>query len=112
MRAPRQETELYRELVPLTEAAAVAWHIVAGRPGTPRDPRRLDEVRARVAASLSSVAPILRRENDAAVPLSAEEVRERLRAQGQAPRLDGLFIRRVDLLRAVEVLKEAGTALA
>lgn len=101
----RQKTALHRELVPLTEAAAVAYHIITERPVPLKDPQALREVRDLVAIALTSVAPVLRQEDGAAVPLSSAEVNERL--FGRPPRLDGLYMRRLDLLRAVESLKQA-----
>jgi hypothetical protein len=110
MSAVKPKVELYRELVPLAEATAVAWHIITERPDPLRDPRQLEETRGLVAIALSTVAPVLKRENGSAVPLTVPEVNERLFVRGQAPRLDDLFMRRVDLLRAVELLKEAHIA--
>ncbi len=109
-RESKPSRPIHCELVPLTEATAVAWHIITERPESMRDPRQLDETRSLVAIALSTVAPVLRRENGVAVPLSAPEVNERLFVRGQAPRFDDLCMRRVDLLRAVELLKEAHVA--
>lgn len=102
--------ELHRELVPLAEAAAVAYHIITEKPEPLRDPRQLDEVRGLVAVALSSVATVLKRENGSVVPMSSPEVNERLFVRGGPPDLEGLFMRRVDLLRAVEMLKQAHMA--
>jgi hypothetical protein len=103
--------EIHRELVPLVEAAAATYHIITEKPGAPRDSLELEEVRGRVAIALSSVAPILKQVGDGAVaPLPAAEAEERLFARGSRPRLDGLYVRRVDLLHAVELLKEARVA--
>lgn len=106
----RQNVELYRELVPLAEAAAVAYHIITERPVPLKDPRVLEEVRGLVAIALTTVAPVLRQEDGAAVPLSTSEVNDRLFVTGRAARLDDLCMRRVDLLRAVESLKQAHIA--
>jgi hypothetical protein len=111
MSAVKPKVELYRELVPLAEATAVAWHIITERPEPLRDSRQLEEMRSLVAIALSTVAPVLKRENGSAVPLSIPEVNERLFVRGgQPPQLDDLVMRRVDLLRAVELLKEAHIA--
>jgi hypothetical protein len=101
--------ELYRELVPLADAAAAAYHIIVDRPVPLKDPHALREVRDLVAIALTSVAPVLRQENGAVVPVSTTEVDERL--FGRPARLDDLCIRRLDLLRAVESLKEAHGSL-
>lgn len=111
MKLKPSRIELYRELVPLSEAAAVAYHIITDHPVPLKDPRALEEVRERVAIALTTVAPVLRRDNGAAVPLSAAEASERLLAGGGRANLDDLCMRRVDLLRAVEALKEAHLAL-
>lgn len=106
----RQKIELYRELVPLSEAAAVAYHIITERPVALRDPAALREARGLVAIALSTVAPLLRQENGGAVPLSSPELKQRLFTPGVSPDLDGLCIRRLDLLRAIESLREAHQA--
>jgi hypothetical protein len=110
MNTVKPKVELYRELVPLAEATAVAYHIVTERPVPLKDPNALDEVRGLVAVALSTVAPILKRENGAAAPLNSPEVNQRLFVRGGTADLENLYIRRVDLLRAVEVLKEAHVA--
>jgi hypothetical protein len=102
----KQKTELYRELVPLPEAAAVAYHIITERPVPLKDPGALQEIRDLVAIALSTVAPVLRQENGSAVPVSSTEINTR----GAPARMDDLVIRRLDLLRAVESLKQAHIA--
>lgn len=104
------QTELYRELVPLGEAAAVAYHVVTDRPLPLKDPRMLDEVRSRVAIALASLAPVLRRDRELLRRMSAKEVDERLFAPEGARRIDDLCMRRCDLVRAVESLKQAHIA--
>jgi hypothetical protein len=104
----RSLAELHRELVPLGEAAAVTYSIVADRRDSLGAQEALDEVRALIAIALSGVAPVLRQENGDAVPLSAPEIQERLfRARGRRADLAGLCMRRSDLLKAVETLKDA-----
>ena len=99
--------ELYRGLVPLAEATAVAYHIITDKPAPLREPSRLAEVRGLVAIALSSVGTVLKQEGGSAVPLSAAEVNERLFVRGANPDLEGLCMRRGELLRAVELLEEA-----
>jgi hypothetical protein len=104
-----------RELVPLGEAAAAAYHVVTRKPSPLRDPRELEEVRGLVAIALSTVAPVLCLENGNPVPLNAAQIEERLfrrtpvrpGTQRVAPDLSGLFMRRGDMIRAIETLKEA-----
>ena len=107
-------TELHRELVPLSEATAVTYHIITEKPEALRDPRDLDDVRGLVAIALSTVATILKRENGDAHPLSSAQIEERLFASLSSPRdrrtapdLTQLFVRRGDLVHAIELLKEA-----
>jgi hypothetical protein len=107
-------TELHRELVPLSEATAVTYHIITEKPEALRDPRDLDDVRGLVAIALSTVATILKRENGDAHPLSSAQIEERLfsslsspRDRRTAPDLAQLFVRRGDLVHAIELLKEA-----
>ena len=107
-------TELHRELVPLSEATAVTYHIITEKPEALRDPRDLDDVRGLVAIALSTVATILKRENGEAHPLSSAQIEERLFASLSSPRdrrtapdLTQLFVRRGDLVHAIELLKEA-----
>ena len=114
---PRAEktasNELHRELVPLAEAAAVAYHIITENPSPLRDPRELDEVRCLVAIALSTVAPILK--NGTTEPIGPAQIREQLFAplsnrpagQDASTQFTGLHIRRGDLIRAVEALKDA-----
>lgn len=102
----KHKVELHRELVPLTEAAAVAYHIIAERP-VPLDRDALEEVRGLVAIALSRVPPVLRQDDGAAAPLSSAEINERLFTRGRPAQLGDLCMRRLDLLRAVESLKEA-----
>ena len=71
-------TELHRELVPLSEATAVTYHIITEKPEALRDPRDLDDVRGLVAIALSTVATILKRENGEAHPLGSAQIEERL----------------------------------
>ena len=106
--------ELHRELVPLSEATAVAYHIITEKPEALRDPRDLDDVRGLVAIALSTVATILKRENGEAEPLGSAQIEERLfsplsrsRDRRTPADLTQLFVRRGDLVRAIEALKEA-----
>jgi hypothetical protein len=108
-------SELHRELVPLAEAAAVAYHIISDNPRSLRNPRELCEVRCLVAIALSSAAPIVHGQDGAVRPMSAAEVEQHLFAplsqrqpeRSPPPDFAGLYIRRGDLVRAVEVLKRA-----
>lgn len=50
---------------------------------------------------------MLRQDNGATAPLSTAEINERLFARGRPAQLGDLCMRRVDLLRAIESLKEA-----
>jgi hypothetical protein len=107
----KQKVELQSELVPLPEATAVAWHVITERAEPLRAPQELAQTRALVAIALASVVPVLKqREGGAPVPLSMREVNERLFVRGSAPILDDLYIRRGDLVHAIEVLKEAHIA--
>jgi hypothetical protein len=102
-----QKVALYRELVPLAEAAAVAYQVITEKPVPLRDPHQLAEMRGLVAIALSSVGRVLKQEDGAAVPLSSAEISQRLFVRGAQSNLDGLCMSRVELLRAIEVLKEA-----
>jgi hypothetical protein len=103
--------ELHRELVPLAEAAAVAYHVITEKPERLREPHHLAEVRSLVAVALSSVGTILRQENGSVVPLASREIRERLFVpRGRTPDLSDLCMRRVELLHAIELLKAAHVA--
>jgi hypothetical protein len=113
LRTRLKSTELHRELVPLSEATAVVYHIITEKPAPLRDARDLDDVRGLVAIALSTVATILKRENGEALPLSSAQIDERLfpasdlpRDRRAAPDLSQLFVRRGDLVRAIETLKE------
>jgi hypothetical protein len=71
-------------------------------------------VRGLVAIALSTVATILKRENGEALPLGSAQIEEWLfsglsgsRDRRTAPDLTQLFVRRGDLVQAIEVLKEA-----
>ena len=108
---PKPKVELHRELVPLAEATAVAYHIITDKPEPLRDPQRLQEVRGLVALALSSVGTVLKQVDGSAVPLASPEIRERLFVTGgRAPDLEGLCMRRVDLVRAIEILRDAHVA--
>jgi hypothetical protein len=107
-------TQLHRELVPLSEATAVTYHIVTQKPEALRDARDLDDVRGLVAIALSTVATILKLENGEPQPLGSAQIAEQLfsgvSGQGDrriAPDLSQLFVRRGDLVQAIELLKEA-----
>lgn len=104
--------EPYRELVGLDEASAAAYQVVAEPRAPVRDPGTLEEVRRAVALALSRVAPVVETVDGRTVPLSEAELLGRLQAQRTpAEALRGLYIRRIDLLRAVEVLKRTPLAL-
>jgi hypothetical protein len=108
-------SELYRELVPLAEATAVAYHIITEKPDPLTDAAELDEVRGLVAIALSTVAPIQILADEKAMALSPQQVEEYLFSpvsRGLRDRRAGLdfsalFIRRSDLIRAIETLKQA-----
>jgi hypothetical protein len=110
-----KSTELHRELVPLSEASAVAYHVITEKPESLRDARDLDEVRGLVAIALSTEASILTMEDGSVLPLSGAQIEERLffpardslRDRRVAPDLSQLYVRRGDLIRAIETLKEA-----
>jgi hypothetical protein len=114
LRTKLKSADLHRELVPLSEATAVAYHIITENPESLRDPRDLNEVRGLVAIALSTVVTILKRENGEALPLSSTQIDEQLffptshspRDRRAAPDLSRLFVRRGDLVRAIETLKE------
>jgi hypothetical protein len=116
-RSPRtrlRSAELHRELVPLSEATAVAYHIITEKPEALKDPRELEDVRGLVAIALSTVTTIFRRENGEALPLSSAQIDEQLflpishlhHERRPAPDLTQLFVRRGDLVRAIETLKD------
>src|SRR4051812_48420325 len=73
-----QGSELHRELVPLAEAAAVAYHIITENPPPLRNPRDLDEVRCLVAIALSTVAPIVSWKNGSTQTVTSAEIEAKL----------------------------------
>jgi hypothetical protein len=113
--ARKSSIELHRELVPLSEAAAVAYHVITEKPESLADARELGDVRGLVAIALSTVSPILKVDDGEARPLSSAQIEERLffpAAQGlrdrrSVPDFSALYIRRGDLVRAIETLKQA-----
>ena len=112
---PQSRIELHRELVPLAEATAVAYHVITEKPEPLKDPRDLEEVRSLVAIALSAVGTILHLDNGRPAPLGAAQIEERLFVRGSAsdrnPRtradFSGLFMRRESLITAIETLKQA-----
>ena len=108
MKRARATVEMYRELAPLAEASAIAYHVLVEHPKPPRDRGELLEVRFLMARALAAIAPILRKEGEGLAPLGAPEINAALyKGPGRAD-LAGLYVRRVDLLRAVEALRLAG----
>jgi hypothetical protein len=102
---PSTRTHLPYELVPLTEATAAVYQ--AFNEGPVGRPPRIDEVRRQLAMALAALAPIYLDDGVHKRPLSVAEVESTVaggKAPG-APDLSGLFIRRLDLVRAVEQLK-------
>lgn len=102
--------ELYRELVPLAEAAAVAYHLLVERPPVLRDPDALAETRSLVAIALSCVAPLLRVEGGELVRADAQRLQSELFRHGPerlACDLSAFYVRRLHLLKAVEAMKQA-----
>ena len=111
--------EAERELIPLPEATAVAYDIISNRPPRVTSPRDLEETRELIALALSALAPLyVLREGGAPVPMSTDEIEERiffatshgLRDRTKAPNIDGVYIKRGDFIRAVENLKTANSS--
>ena len=85
--------------------------IITEKPERLRDRVELDEVRGLVAIALSTVGAVLKVEDGKAYPVAQKEIQERLFVRnGASPRFDGLCMRRIELLRAVEALRHAHIA--
>lgn len=104
----RVKAGLHLELVGLVEAAAIAYHVLGERPLSLRDPAELAEVRVLIVRAIAAVAMILRPEGGDFAPLSAAEVNARLYVSAAHAELEELYIRRGDLLRAIEALRLSG----
>jgi hypothetical protein len=104
---------LYLELVPFVEAMAAANHTLFPHGRNRRRAGRTDGLRRELGLALAALAPIYTRE--AQRPLAFSEVQARLCASDGAPsataQLGDLYIRRCDLLRSVELLKESAEPL-
>lgn len=98
---------MHLEIAPLSEAAAIAFHVL-GPPQSIREPGELAEVRYLVARALAAVAPVLRQEGDAYVPLSGPEITAALYQGPDVADLNGLYMRRCHLLLAMESLRGVG----
>lgn len=107
---------LSSEFVPLAEAAAAAYQVLSRgsvRSGLSDD--ELLEVRARVALALGAVATIFVADGGSRRPVTLHELESKLFAPPDGMRrkasgaIDGLEIRRADLLHAIELLKGAGS---
>jgi hypothetical protein len=109
--------QMPEELVSLHEATAVAFHLVAERVPGKMSAGELVKIRSQVALALSAVATILATdEAGIARPIPAAELEERLFRPLWKPAhqraddgvdLSALYIRRGDLVRAIEQLKGA-----
>jgi len=118
---PSRKSKLNGQMIPLTEATTVAYDIILRRAPLLHDSRDLEESRGLVALALSALATIYAvGDGGEAVPLSPAEIEEQLffpTAQGmrdrtKAPNLAELYMRRDDLIRAVENLKAAHASRA
>ena len=118
---PGRKSKLNGQLIPLTEATAVAYDVILRPAPLLPDSRDLEESRGLVALALSALATIYAlRDGGEAVPLTPAEIEEQLffptahgmRDRTKAPNLAELYMRRDDLIRAVENLKAAHASRA
>ena len=117
MRAP---PSLLTELMPLAEATAACYHIVA--PGRRRmSQAELDQARMDMSVALANLVPVFGDDQGQKHPLPAEEIYARFNNSGATlERMSGLYVRRSDVVHALEQLlrhqalrsSRAGTARA
>jgi hypothetical protein len=103
-RAPTPDC-VHQELAPLHEACAAAYHVLIEAQSAAASAEDTAEARGLIAIALSRVATLYRRRDGSFSPLSEREIRESLFSGAPRPDLDGLYIRRSTLLRAMETLK-------
>src|SRR5688572_9642073 len=105
--APRAQStaRVHEELVPLPQACAAAYHILIEAQGIAACIEEIEESRGLIAIALSRVATFYRMRDGAFSPLSQSEVQATLFSGAQRQGLDGLYIRRGTLVRALETLK-------
>jgi hypothetical protein len=111
----RGASEIHREFVPLLEATAVAHHVLAERSVSLRTLGERTQVRYRLVRALAALAPVQRPEGKesggrghAFAPLSSAEIDAALHCDPDGAELAGLYMRRCDLLRAMEKLRADG----
>jgi hypothetical protein len=96
---------VYEELTSLHQACAAAYHVlIEPQCGAARS-EDIDEARGLIAIALSRVATFYRVKEGAFSPLSESEIQASLFSGPLRPNLEGLYIRRGTLLRALETLK-------
>jgi len=110
-----REPLLSQELVPLQEAAAAAYHVLGDHGRRAASEHQLGQVRGQVAMALAAVARIVLQESGGTRAITVAELESRFSSSVSAPNekrlanpdLSDLYIRRSDLLRAIELLKES-----
>lgn len=95
-----RDQPLYYQLVSLVEACAAAHHALSEHPVRHKDPRRLSELRRETALALAAIGTVYSRSEHR--PLSFAEVEARTQAS-----LDDLCMRRLDLVRCIELLRSS-----
>ena len=109
----RESQSFQQELVPLNEATAVAHHLLIDRtPGRSR-PEELIDRQAELVLALGALANILVRENDRLRLLPMGELHQLVSPPRPNLRreLEGCYIRRCNLINAIEALKGSLHAL-
>jgi len=102
-------TQLYQELVSLKEATAAAYHLIVEekRPRLAAD--HLERLRAQLALALAALAPVYVDDGGEKRQIAMAELESHLFQREPSSRADlaAFYIRRLDLLRAVELILKA-----
>jgi hypothetical protein len=100
-----RDTSIQQELVPLQEAMASAYHVLFDSKSKRRSRHEMDSTRAEIAIALAAVAKILARDADHLRLLTIAELEERIKPPRAGADFSDLYIRRCDLIQAIEMLK-------
>jgi hypothetical protein len=100
----RTKPSLLAELISLSEATAACYHIIThAHRRLSQD--QLERARSDIAVALANLVPVFGEEDGQKRPLRIEEIYARFNRSGLwAERVNGLYVRRSDVVNALETL--------
>ena len=99
---------VYAELVPLTEATAAAYHALVVPKRSALQQAEIEKRRTELTLALAALVPVYIAEEEYKRPVTMAELESTIKSRPVPPSaLSRLYVRRLDLSKALEVLQAA-----